>query len=76
MFTVNPGADKQSIRASISNMFSRRFQKCQQIPSITAFFAKKGFFGGWGRIWGGTFVSFGQHQSLARFCLAHPLTEL
>lgn len=75
MFTVNPGADKQSIRASISNMFSRGFQKCQQIPSSTAFFAKKGFFLG-GEGGGGTFVSFGQHQFLARFCLAHPLTEL
>lgn len=51
MFTVNPRADKQSIRASISNMFSRGFQKCQQIPSSTAFFAKKGFFlGGRGEV--------------------------
>lgn len=44
MFTVNPGSDKQSIRASIPNMLLRRFQKCQRIPDSPALFAKKGHF--------------------------------
>lgn len=77
MFTVNPGSDKLSIRTGISNMFSRRFQKCQQIPGSTAPFAKKGcvgFFLGGGTATP-TFVSFGQPQFLASFCPPHPFGE-